>query len=64
MNDKEKEPLYQVYILRCWQESGQATPATWRFSLEPVGQSGRRGFADLDQLCNFLKKCYGCENGE
>lgn len=50
---KRQDP-YHAYLLRCWQETGEAT--TWRFSLEGVRDHQRHGFADLESLLAFLRR--------
>jgi hypothetical protein len=45
---------YQSYLLRLWQEnSGEEG---WRASLESAYSGGRRGFADLEALFDFLRR--------
>ncbi len=48
---------YGAHLLRFWQERGEAAgqPVTWRFSLENVHTSERKGFADLEALLAHLK---------
>jgi hypothetical protein len=49
-------PRYRSFLLRCWEEPSQ-TPdqqAIWRFSLEDVETSERRGFRDLEALVVFM----------
>lgn len=52
-----KPPLYRAYLLRMWEERGQATTdgLGWRFSLEDTQTGARYGFANLEQLNHFLK---------
>ena len=50
----ETQPRYRAFLLRLWQErSGKQW--VWRASLEDPHTHVRKGFADLDQLCVFLK---------
>ena len=42
-------PTYTAYLLRCWQEG-----ATWRYSLQEIGNGKRYGFASLDEFVSFL----------
>jgi hypothetical protein len=47
------ESRYQSYLLRLWcTGEGKA----WRVMLEHVGTRERRGFADLEGLCAFLRE--------
>ena len=43
-----------VYMLRGWQETGQAGAQFWRFSLEDPHTGVRRGFSNLAGLWAFL----------
>ena len=54
---KQNDSRYHAYLLRCWQESDTDHGTyTWRFSLEGVQDSQRRGFADLQALLTFLQQ--------
>ena len=47
---------FRVYILRYWGEQTEPTSLlAWRFSLEPINASERRGFTDLDSLAIFIR---------
>lgn len=49
---------YRAFLLRCWQEleAGQAGEPAWRFMLVEVGdEAGKRGFASLDELVDYLR---------
>ena len=50
-------PRYQSYLLRCWEVRSQHPdqPATWRFSLQDPQTEQKRGFADLEELVDFLR---------
>ena len=47
---------YRTFLLRWWREKGSLARdrSAWRFSLEEVGQSRRRGFSSLQALTAFL----------
>lgn len=47
---------YRVYLLRLWQAEGEDGRPVWRAALEDVRTDERHGFADLAQLCAFLKE--------
>jgi len=49
-----KSPRYLSYLLRLWQTDDQGQ-AVWRASLEYPGTRERQGFADLDELFEFLQ---------
>ena len=49
----EKKPRYLSYLLRLW-ETGDDREQIWRASLESPGSGKRRGFADLQELFDFL----------
>ncbi|MBV7329779.1 hypothetical protein KFU94_16345 [Chloroflexi bacterium TSY] len=53
----ESNPLtYQVYIVRCWEESGQQDgPNDVRFMLESPTTGKRRGFICLETLLETLR---------
>ena len=57
MNQSARNWRYQVYVLRLWQEPGDAREhcATWRYVLEEPKTRQRRGFSDLATLMDFLK---------
>ena len=46
---------YQAYMLRLWQDQGEAGPQ-WRASLESPHTGERRGFASLEALFAFLEE--------
>lgn len=52
--DRE-QPDYLSYLLRLWRVSGEGE-APWRASLESPHTGERRGFANLDRLCEFLQR--------
>jgi hypothetical protein len=52
---KQRERRYISYLLRLWQTRDEAR-SIWRASLEDPQSGERRGFADLEQLCVFLKQ--------
>ncbi len=61
----EDPSRYQVFVLRCWEERGEAPPsAVWRFSLEDPGTQQRRGFAHLEALVTFLTSQFGTQTIE
>ncbi len=47
---------YRTFLLRWWSEEGSSVldRSSWRFSLEEVGISRRRGFGSLQALTAFL----------
>ncbi len=47
-------PRYLSYLLRLWQTQDQDR-ILWRASLESPGTGERRGFADLEELVQFLR---------
>ena len=57
MNQSGTHSLYQVYVLRLWQEPAELSepPSTWRYVLEEPKTGQRRGFADFSTLIDFLK---------
>jgi hypothetical protein len=54
---RELPPRYQVFLLRLWEERFEDAEGehTWRFSVEDPSTGQRRGFAELDGLCDFLR---------
>lgn len=50
-------PRYQSYLLRCWEVRSQQPdqPPTWRFSLQNPQTEQKHGFADLEELVDFLR---------
>jgi hypothetical protein len=48
-----KKTRYFSYLLRLWETSDDGEPV-WRASLESPGSGQRRGFANLQDLFNFL----------
>ncbi len=54
----KRQPQYQSFILRLWQERGlqEETAVSWRFSLENTESGQRLGFNQLEDVCNFLKR--------
>ena len=50
-------PRYQSYLLRCWEVRSQHPdrPTTWRFSLQDPQTEEKHGFADLEELVEFLR---------
>ncbi len=50
-----QSPHYQTFILRFWQEQGDAPDGpTWRFSIEDPKRGNRYGFSNLNELIAFL----------
>jgi len=49
---------YRSYLLRLWQEPGEAGGA-WRCSLEDSVSQSRRGFEQVEELASFLRAFYG-----
>jgi hypothetical protein len=45
---------YLSYLLRLWQTS-DGRGAVWRASLQSPGSGERHGFANLEELMDFLK---------
>lgn len=56
--NREPAPRQKTYLLRLWETRSVPPddPATWRFSLEDVQSSARRGFATLEELVSFLNQ--------
>jgi hypothetical protein len=55
---RESGENYRAFLLRCWQETGagQAGEPAWRFTLVEAGdEAGKRGFASLDELVDYLR---------
>lgn len=52
---------YQVWLLRIWREETADTAV--RCSLENTHTGDRRGFATLDDLCEFLARRYAPGQG-
>ena len=46
---------YHVAILCLWEEPDVA-PSTWRFSLEGLQPTDRRGFGSLEALTQYLRE--------
>jgi hypothetical protein len=49
---------YVAYLLRLWREKGEGT-TQWRASLQDPHSSERVGFANLDELFEFLLRQTG-----
>lgn len=49
----QREPQYQSYLLRLWR-AGEGKAC--RVMLEHVDSHERHGFADLEDLCAFLRE--------
>jgi hypothetical protein len=58
-----EQPAYLSYLLRLWQVDtegvGQVSATVWRASLESSLTGKRQGFADLDELFEFLQRQTG-----
>lgn len=50
---RQSESQYRSYLLRLWRD-GEGK--TWRVMLEHVSSHERHGFADVDELCAFLRE--------
>jgi hypothetical protein len=51
-----RPPVYRSYLLRFWEERGEAPAApVWRFSLEDPQTARRQGFASLSALTTWLQ---------
>jgi hypothetical protein len=46
---------YIAYLLRLWR-TGDSSAGVWRASLESPGSGERRGFANVQDLFEFLKR--------
>lgn len=59
--DKRTKADYQVFMLRIWQEPKQpgSESTITRLSIENTKTGKRIGFADWDQLMDFLQKNFG-----
>jgi len=51
---KKQQRRYRSYLLRLWQTSN-GKKQIWRASLESPGSGERQGFADLQDLFDFLQ---------
>lgn len=53
----ESSPSYRAYLVRCWQERGNAPEdkPIWRFSLDATWYEERRGFSSLQALMEYLQ---------
>jgi len=51
----ENHQRYMSYLLRLWQVTLKGRPV-WRASLESALTGERRGFADLEDLFEFLRE--------
>jgi hypothetical protein len=52
----DRPPVYRSYLLRIWEERGEApSPPVWRFSLEDPQTAHRHGFASLAALTGWLQ---------
>ena len=62
MKDGASSPNYVSYLLRMWRESGAGEPSdkgkrpAWRASVVSTLTGRRRGFANLDELFDFLRR--------
>jgi hypothetical protein len=56
MAARDQRPVYRVYLLRLWKESGASHDhgEEWRFSLESPHTSERYGFTSITALAEFL----------
>ena len=53
----EKPPQYHTFVLRIWQERGDAgETAVWRYSLHNVEESERIGFNSFEELTRHLEQ--------
>lgn len=50
-----QSPEYMAFLLRLWAVR-EADVLQWRASLEDAQTGERRGFADLERLCEFLEQ--------
>ncbi len=48
------KPTPQSYLLRIWPQQ-TAVATQWRFSLQPIPDGARQGFADLLELLLYLE---------
>lgn len=62
MSHGESSPDYVSYLLRIWREGASRESShdegkpTWRASVDNVLTGERRGFANLDELFDFLRR--------
>jgi len=54
MKTMGRKKKYRSYLLRLWEEDINGKQV-WRISLENPFSGDRRGFANLNDLCAFLK---------
>ena len=61
MKPVDSKKNYRSYLLRLWVENENGKRA-WRISLENPFTGERRGFANLIDLCTYLKEKMQAEN--
>jgi hypothetical protein len=59
---KQNERRYISFMLRLWLTQ-DGTQSIWRVSLEDPVSGERRGFANIEQLCAFLKRQISADGG-
>ena len=50
--DEQRSPVYHAFLLRLWCEGEDGV---WHASLQPTDTNVRLGFADLEQLADYLR---------
>lgn len=55
---KKRPSAYQSYLLRLW-PAGDESQIVWRASLDSPGTGERIGFANLEELFDFLRQQTG-----
>ncbi|MCP4540371.1 MAG: hypothetical protein GY832_24805 [Chloroflexi bacterium] len=61
LKNSKEPPDYLSYLLRLWQVSDGKT--AWRASLESSYTGERKGFANLDDLFDFLRTQISAQTG-
>jgi hypothetical protein len=51
-----RQPVYLAYMLRLWQSASSDDEPGWRASVENPHTGERHGFANLEQLVEFLRE--------
>ncbi len=64
MDVKERQPRYQSYMLRMWEERSESHQhcAVWRFQVEDPHTGRRHGFVDLAALLAYLEAVVARDN--
>ena len=52
---KQIAPQYHSFLLRLWQEEGAGAPTAWQGEIESIQTGRKRGFSDLETMCDLLQ---------